>query len=250
MCLTRSTRTGRHHRPSKSRMWTRISHHRTSAPAPRCQRRPVPRLGTYRSPTTRPSRIRRRQTPHQKRRCGGPSRSPVPSVWAWELESRFWSHTIGASPPNPTAQRTPAPSAEVPTSAVPSAPSALKPSDVVPPPAFPSIPPPGTVLAPNANGYVFIETKSGKTRCVISSDEVDCEARFTNSPVIDGEHAQLPPLGVLACLQLVKRVGGHGCQEWQLKNPAPPGGVGSTGRWAKPNHLEVLGRTRIPACDS
>jgi hypothetical protein len=95
----------------------------------------------------------------------------------------------GASPLNPTAQRTPAPSAEVPTNGIPSAPSTPTQSHVVPPPVLPSLPPAGTVLTPNANGYVFIETKSGKTRCVISSDEVDCEARFTNSPIIDGEHA-------------------------------------------------------------
>jgi hypothetical protein len=36
---------------------------------------------------------------------------------------------------------------------------------------------------------VFIETKSGKTRCQINDDEVDCESTFTNSPVIAGTHA-------------------------------------------------------------
>jgi hypothetical protein len=45
------------------------------------------------------------------------------------------------------------------------------------------------VLAPNASGYVFVETKSGKTRCAISSNDVACEARFTNSPIMSGEHA-------------------------------------------------------------
>lgn len=38
-------------------------------------------------------------------------------------------------------------------------------------------------------GYVFIETKSGKTRCQLSADTVGCEAFFTNSPVIDGSPA-------------------------------------------------------------
>lgn len=50
-------------------------------------------------------------------------------------------------------------------------------------------PPPGAeVLAPQ-DGYVFIETKSGKTRCQIDADSVGCEAAFTNSPVIDGTQA-------------------------------------------------------------
>jgi hypothetical protein len=44
------------------------------------------------------------------------------------------------------------------------------------------------VLAPQ-DGYVFIETKSGKTRCQLSTAEVGCEAQFTNSPVLDGTHA-------------------------------------------------------------
>jgi hypothetical protein len=33
---------------------------------------------------------------------------------------------------------------------------------------------------------VFIETKSGRTRCQISSEAVGCEAQFTHSPVQDG----------------------------------------------------------------
>ena len=44
------------------------------------------------------------------------------------------------------------------------------------------------MLAPQ-DGYVFIETKSGKTRCQIDADSVGCEAAFTNSPVIDGTQA-------------------------------------------------------------
>lgn len=43
-------------------------------------------------------------------------------------------------------------------------------------------------LPPNDNGYVFIETKSGKTRCQISSESVGCEAAFINSPIQDGTH--------------------------------------------------------------
>lgn len=47
----------------------------------------------------------------------------------------------------------------------------------------------GQTLAPNENGYVYIETKSGLTRCQISADTVGCESEFTDSPVIDGEQA-------------------------------------------------------------
>jgi hypothetical protein len=43
-------------------------------------------------------------------------------------------------------------------------------------------------LSPDQNGYVFIETKSGTTRCQINKDTVGCEAPFTNSPMQDGEH--------------------------------------------------------------
>lgn len=49
---------------------------------------------------------------------------------------------------------------------------------------------PGAIpLPPNQNGYVFIETKSGTTRCQIDADSVGCEAPFTNSPIKDGERA-------------------------------------------------------------
>ena len=44
-------------------------------------------------------------------------------------------------------------------------------------------------LPPDENGYVFIETKSGKTRCQIDAESVGCEAPFTNSPMTEGEHA-------------------------------------------------------------
>ncbi|HEU4360727.1 MAG TPA: hypothetical protein VFR27_04365 [Mycobacterium sp.] len=55
----------------------------------------------------------------------------------------------------------------------------------------PGPPAPGGTIAlpPDGNGYVFIETKSGKTRCQISPESVGCEADFTNSPVQDGQHA-------------------------------------------------------------
>jgi hypothetical protein len=48
---------------------------------------------------------------------------------------------------------------------------------------------PGAEVLPPENGYVFIETKSGKTRCQLNDKEVGCEAQFTNSPVMNGMHA-------------------------------------------------------------
>jgi hypothetical protein len=69
------------------------------------------------------------------------------------------------------------PSAPSPTaSSQPASPSATPPAGAIP-------------LPPDPNGRVFIETKSGQTRCQIDSDSVGCEAQFTNSPLQDGEHA-------------------------------------------------------------
>jgi len=53
----------------------------------------------------------------------------------------------------------------------------------------PTAPGPGGTLSPTDSGYVFIETKSGMTRCQISSDSVGCESQFTNSPTVNGEPA-------------------------------------------------------------
>jgi hypothetical protein len=50
----------------------------------------------------------------------------------------------------------------------------------------PSTPPANQTLDPNEGGYVFIETKSGQTRCQISRTAVGCEAQFANPPVKDG----------------------------------------------------------------
>jgi hypothetical protein len=89
-----------------------------------------------------------------------------------------------AVPANPTepAFPTPKPSRTPPItpSRTPSTPGTPgTPSTPVPPPS-------GQPLSPNAQGYVFIETKSGKTRCQISRTAVGCEAQFANSPVKDG----------------------------------------------------------------
>ena len=71
-------------------------------------------------------------------------------------------------------------------------------SPVAQPPSTPLIPgpstaiaaPPGTDTLPaNDQGYVYIETKSGKTRCQLNSETVGCESDFQNSPEVDGEPA-------------------------------------------------------------
>ena len=47
----------------------------------------------------------------------------------------------------------------------------------------------GETLSPNSAGYVYIETKSGKTRCQLSADNVGCESDFADPPTVDGEPA-------------------------------------------------------------
>lgn len=65
-----------------------------------------------------------------------------------------------------------------------------RPTTAAPAPSTKTPSPSGAeTLAPNANGYVYIETRSGKTRCQISADTVGCESQFTDSPVIGGEQA-------------------------------------------------------------
>jgi hypothetical protein len=56
-------------------------------------------------------------------------------------------------------------------------------------PTNPTAPAGAIPLPPDENGYVFIATKSGTTRCQINKDSVGCEAPFKNSPMQDGEHA-------------------------------------------------------------
>ena len=71
----------------------------------------------------------------------------------------------------------------------PSRPTTPPPSSIDPAP-LPTAPRPsgGAVLQPR-NGYVFIQTKSGKTRCQLDEQEVGCEAAFTNAPDVDGTPA-------------------------------------------------------------
>ena len=83
------------------------------------------------------------------------------------------SPSAGATEPSfPKAK----PSIPSPTSSQPAPPSANPPAGAIP-------------LAPDENGRVFIETKSGQTRCQIDSESVGCEAEFTNSPMQEGERA-------------------------------------------------------------
>ena len=85
-----------------------------------------------------------------------------------------------------------------------SRPTAAPPKTLTPAPtgSATAAPPGAQVLTPE-DGYVFIETKSGKTRCQLSTAEVGCEAQFTNSPVLDGIHAngvRLTPNGEVSWL--------------------------------------------------
>ncbi|MFV0496457.1 hypothetical protein [Mycobacterium sp.] len=90
----------------------------------------------------------------------------------------------GHGPPEPTFP-TPRPSVTVP--APDTSTPVAKPPDSTPGPE-PSQVPGAIPLDPDEDGYVFIETKSGRTRCQINKDSVGCEAPFTDSPMQDGEH--------------------------------------------------------------
>jgi hypothetical protein len=75
----------------------------------------------------------------------------------------------------------PGPSSEAPTTptSLPTTTTPAKPSTSTSPPA-------AQVLPPDEAGYVFIETKSGQTRCQIDQHAVGCEAQFTNTPMKNG----------------------------------------------------------------
>jgi hypothetical protein len=87
--------------------------------------------------------------------------------------------------PEPNAQNPTEPSFPTPRQTRTTAPTPSSPS---PTPTASAAPQPGVALPPQ-NGYVFIETKSGKTRCQISATNVGCESDFTNAPVVDGAPA-------------------------------------------------------------
>jgi hypothetical protein len=81
----------------------------------------------------------------------------------------------GSGPTEPSFPRA-KPSIPAPAPSRPGPPSATPPAGAIP-------------LRPDDSGRVFIETKSGLTRCQIDNDSVGCEAQFTNSPMQDGERA-------------------------------------------------------------
>lgn len=84
--------------------------------------------------------------------------------------------TPGGGPPEPSFRPPRTSTAEPSPPSSTKSPTPNRPGEAIP-------------LPPDDNGYVFIETKSGRTRCQISSPQVDCEAQFTNSPLKDGQHA-------------------------------------------------------------
>jgi hypothetical protein len=72
-------------------------------------------------------------------------------------------------------------------------PPTTTPSTLPSPVPTPSAPPAGETLTPNDRGYVYIETKSGKTRCQLNQTQVGCEAQFVNAPDREG----MPANGVV-----------------------------------------------------
>lgn len=86
--------------------------------------------------------------------------------------------------PTPRPSRTPTPTAQ------PSTTPPLRPAEEL----------------PADNGYVFIQTKSGKTRCQLDTAEVGCEAPFAAAPEVDG----VPATGV--------RVTASGDLQWVVGN--------------------------------
>ncbi len=82
----------------------------------------------------------------------------------------------GTEPTIPTSR----PEAHPPTTPAPS-------QSAAPPPTATAGPKPGaTTLPANELGLVFIETKSGKTRCQLTTASVACESDFANAPMKDG----------------------------------------------------------------
>jgi hypothetical protein len=76
------------------------------------------------------------------------------------------------------------------SSEAPTTPSASTPrSTTTAPSTATTSPPAAQVLQPDSSGYVFIETKSGQTRCQLNEQTVGCEAQFTNSPLQEGVRA-------------------------------------------------------------
>jgi hypothetical protein len=108
------------------------------------------------------------------------ARWTVALVLAFAVLTGCQTSTSGTPVINPTEPTEPSFSTSRPTK-----PTAAPPKTLTPAPSRTPTAPGGEVLAPD-NGYVFIETKSGKTRCQLNTAEVGCEAQFANAPVLDG----------------------------------------------------------------
>jgi len=105
----------------------------------------------------------------------------------------------------------PMPNAGNPTEPSFSTPRPTRSSPTPPPPtSAPTAAPTPAEALPSENGWSFIETKSGKTRCQLSRDEVGCEAPFTNAPTVDGVQAN----GI--------RLTADGQTEWLVGNLGDP----------------------------
>lgn len=76
-----------------------------------------------------------------------------------------------------------------PIPSTPTTTSSPTPTSSQPKPTTTKAPSGGEVLPANEAGYVYIETKSGRTRCQISADNVGCESDFADAPVVDGQKA-------------------------------------------------------------
>ncbi|MHA7661712.1 hypothetical protein [Mycolicibacterium sp. HS_4_1] len=95
----------------------------------------------------------------------------------------------GCDGTTPGSPKSGVPTGESPSASTPTPSSkAIRPVPVNPIPVPSAVPPTAQALAPQ-NGYVFIATKSGQTRCQLSKAEVDCESAFTNAPKLNGESA-------------------------------------------------------------
>lgn len=70
-----------------------------------------------------------------------------------------------------------------------SSPAPTSPTTTTMPPGTSTAPPRGGTTLQPANGYVFVQTKSGKTRCQVSQQDVGCESEFTDAPSVDGSPA-------------------------------------------------------------
>ncbi len=95
----------------------------------------------------------------------------------------------GCDSTTPGSPKSGLPTGESPSASTPTPSSkAIRPVPVNPIPVPSAVPPTAQALAPQ-NGYVFIATKSGQTRCQLTKAEVDCESAFTNAPKVNGESA-------------------------------------------------------------